>query len=145
MLHLRNSAFLPSQVSPRGLTSLPAPSPRSGKRRVFTAEQKARIVEESFVSGQSVCTVARRHGLMAAQLFAWRKNARLRAEEDRMTESAAEPLSLEFNPYFESDDHPPLQETAPIEISIGSVVVRVPPGFDVETLKAVLEVVSAAS
>lgn len=144
MLHLRNSAFLPSQDYPRGLKALPAPSPKSGKRRVFTAEQKARIVEESFVSGQSVCNVARRHGLMAAQLFAWRKNARLRGEDVRSTKIPAEPIALEFTPYFETDWRPP-QESAPIEISIGSVTVRVPPGFDVQTLKAVLEAVHAVS
>jgi hypothetical protein len=51
-----------------------------GKRRVFSADEKARIVAESFESGQSVCSVARRYRLRASQLFAWRKSARLRQE-----------------------------------------------------------------
>jgi transposase len=142
MLHLRNSAFLPLQDSPRELSTF-SPA-RSGRRRVFTPEQKARIVEESFVSGQSVCSVARRHGLMAAQLFGWRKNARLHADKAGLPQTPAEPVALEFEPYFETDHHT-AQESAPLEISIGSVTVRVPPGFDVQTLKAVLEAVHAAS
>jgi transposase len=34
----------------------------AGHRRSWTAEQKARIVAESYESGESVCAVARRHG-----------------------------------------------------------------------------------
>ncbi|TIS89718.1 MAG: hypothetical protein E5W83_25635 [Mesorhizobium sp.] len=37
---------------------------------------KRRIVEESYVCGDSVSAVARRHGLFPAQLFAWRRAAR---------------------------------------------------------------------
>lgn len=140
MLHLRNIALLPAAEPSRGF----GPSPRPAKRRVFTAEQKARIVEESFVSGDSVCTVARRHRLMAAQLFAWRKTARLRREDARFGESGAEPIALLFGPDFEGDLSPP-QEAAPIEISIGAVTVRVPQGFDAHTLREVLQAIQGAS
>jgi transposase len=53
----------------------------SGRRRAWTAEQKARIVAESYESGETVCAVARRHGLTAQQLFGWRRDARGRAED----------------------------------------------------------------
>jgi transposase len=46
------------------------------RRRRWTAEQKARIVAESFGSGEPVSWVARRHELSTSQLFAWRKAAR---------------------------------------------------------------------
>jgi len=55
------------------------------KRRVFSADEKARIVSESFESGQSVCSVARRYRLRASQLFAWRKFARLGREKSERT------------------------------------------------------------
>ncbi|MCI0466024.1 MAG: transposase [Beijerinckiaceae bacterium] len=42
------------------------------------------MVAESFESGKSVCSVARKHGLMASQLFAWRRNARHRREAEPM-------------------------------------------------------------
>ena len=48
----------------------------TGRRRRFSTEAKRRIVEESFVSGDAVSAVARRHGLFPAQLFAWRRAAR---------------------------------------------------------------------
>lgn len=48
----------------------------TGRRRRFSLEAKRRIVEESFVSGDAVSAVARRHGLFPAQLFAWRRAAR---------------------------------------------------------------------
>jgi transposase len=35
----------------------------TGRRRTWTAEQKAGIVAESYVGGETVSVVARRHGL----------------------------------------------------------------------------------
>jgi len=40
----------------------------TGRRRSWTAEQKARIVAESCTEGATVSAVARRHGLTAQQL-----------------------------------------------------------------------------
>ena len=45
----------------------------SGKRRYRTAEEKCRIVEDTFAPGVSVAIVARRHGVNANQVFHWRK------------------------------------------------------------------------
>src|SRR3546814_5588636 len=50
----------------------------AGRRRAWSAEEKARIVAESHVPGESVCSVARRHALTPQQLFAWRREARHR-------------------------------------------------------------------
>src|SRR6516165_5404373 len=41
----------------------------TGRRRTWTAEQKARIVAESYESGETVSAVARRHGLTAAAII----------------------------------------------------------------------------
>ena len=48
----------------------------SGRRRIWTAEEKASIVAESHGEAGGVSRVARRHGLSASQLFAWRRAAR---------------------------------------------------------------------
>ena len=45
----------------------------AGRRRVWTADDKAVIVAESFSGHETVCAVARRHGLSPSQLFAWRR------------------------------------------------------------------------
>lgn len=42
-------------------------------RRRRSVKEKRRIVEETFVSGASVATVARKHEVNANQVFAWRR------------------------------------------------------------------------
>ncbi len=54
----------------------------SGRRREWSDEEKALIVEESYSPGQSVCAVARRHRLSPSQLFSWRRLARERQDTD---------------------------------------------------------------
>ena len=48
----------------------------AGRRRTWRDEDKARIVAEIATSGDSVCAVARRHGLSPQQLFGWRRQLR---------------------------------------------------------------------
>lgn len=45
----------------------------SGRRRQFSADDKARFVEETLASGAVVSEVARPHGLSAQQLFTWHR------------------------------------------------------------------------
>ncbi len=45
------------------------------RRRVWSAEEKQRIVAETFAPGASVSLVARRHDLNANMLFTWRRQA----------------------------------------------------------------------
>jgi transposase len=48
----------------------------AGRRRSWSASEKAAIVAESYGAGETVCAVARRYGLTPQQLFAWRRLAR---------------------------------------------------------------------
>ena len=43
------------------------------RRRRWPAEEKARIVQETYAPGMSVSLVARRHGIAPNQLFSWRR------------------------------------------------------------------------
>src|ERR1700730_10228125 len=45
----------------------------AGRRRSWSGEEKAAIVAASYGAGETVCAVARRHGLTPQQLFAWRR------------------------------------------------------------------------
>lgn len=47
----------------------------TGRRR-WPAEEKGRIVAETFVPGASTSAIARRYGMAPSQLFAWRRQAR---------------------------------------------------------------------
>ena len=46
------------------------------RRRIWSTDQKRRIIAESFAPGASVAEVARRYGLNANQLFTWRRRDR---------------------------------------------------------------------
>jgi transposase len=46
------------------------------RRRPWTAEEKARILAESFEPGAKVADVARRHGMNRSLLWNWRHEAR---------------------------------------------------------------------
>lgn len=49
---------------------------RAERRRRWSFEEKARIVEASFEAGVSVCSVARRYGIAHELLFTWRRQDR---------------------------------------------------------------------
>ena len=99
----------------------------AGRRRSWRAEQKARIVSESLAGGESVCVMARRHGLTPQQLFTWRRQAR--------GGSATGPLG------FASVEVAP----STIEIEFGGATIRVSAGSDATTLRAVLQAVKAVA
>jgi transposase len=48
----------------------------TGRRRWFSKDDKARIVEETLVPGAVVSEIALRHGLTPQQVFTWRRQAR---------------------------------------------------------------------
>ena len=43
------------------------------RRRRWTTDEKVRIIEETYLPGNSVSLVARRHGIAGDQLFTWRR------------------------------------------------------------------------
>lgn len=116
------------------LASLPEAARRleiitgAGGRRSWSAERKASILAESVAGGEPVSAVARRHGLSASQLYAWRRQA-------CADSVAARPMS------FASVAVTP----GSIEIVLDGATIRVPPGSDEATLRAVLAAVKAVS
>ena len=110
----------------------------SGRRRTWSAEQKAQIVSESFAGGESVCAVARRHGLLPTQLFTWRREARGNQTAEPALSFApvlVEPPSLA--PASKPQGHRGLPGGV-IELEIEGTVVRVGRGAEAETIAAVI-------
>jgi transposase len=112
----------------------------AGRRRSWTAEQKARIVAESHAEGATVCEVARRHALTPQQLFGWRRKAAL-ADGDNVCGGA-----IGFAPVVvtAASQHS-TQATSAIEVLIGVVRVRVAVGVDPPTLQVVLRAARTVS
>lgn len=118
----------------------------AGRRRDWTVEQKARIIAESYAGGETVSSVARRHGLTPQQLFGWRRAA-LRCGEDGAGESGSA-----FVPVIVEAASPRTDALSPrsdgcllIEVMIGAATVRIPPGTDATTLQTVLRAVKATT
>ena len=113
----------------------------AGRRRAWSAEEKARIIAESYAEGETVSGVARRHGLTASQLFWWRRAA-------DQAKSRSEPVA--FAPVVVGAGRPKRRDipaemneasnmpAAMIEIVLGPALVRVREGADARTLSAVL-------
>jgi transposase len=123
----------------------------AGRRRNWTAEQKAQILAESYESGEKVSAVARRHGLTPQQLFGWRRDAQRAVARREVIERASSPV---FTPVIVDAAQPSTQvPIAPaqlsgsfaIEIVIGSATIRIVPGVDAGTLAMVLRAVKAAT
>jgi transposase len=114
----------------------------TGRRRTWTVDQKARIVGESHADGETVCAVARRHGLTPQQLFRWRRDARQQAAGRGEGGLAFASVMVEA-PSFPSAARPAGSGMVAIEIVIGATLVRVPPGCDLTTLQTVLQAVKA--
>jgi transposase len=122
----------------------------AGRRRTWRDQDKARIVAEIATSGDSVCSVARRHGLSPQQLFGWRRQ--LRESEARRSEADG----LQFVPAVVDAGSPPVPRrrglrykaqasAGTIEVEISGVTVRVGRGADTRTLMAVLRALKASA
>ncbi len=115
----------------------------TGRRRTWTAEQKAAIVAESYTDGVRACQVARRHGLTPQQLFGWRREARARAAEP--ASPLFVPAMIEAPPSAAQKAPERYSSQAPaIELEIGGVTVRVGRGAEAKTIAAVIGALKAA-
>ena len=126
----------------------------TGRRRNFTAAEKAAIVAESYAGEDSVCGVARRHGLTPTQLFTWRRLAR-----SQPSRSAERPLFVPAIVSSEPEalpkgDRPKSQGSrgcrrrtgaSSIELEVGGVVVRIGRDADAGTISAVIGALKASS
>jgi transposase len=114
------------------------------RRRRWTAGEKGRIVAEAIARNAVIADVARRHDLAPQHLSNW-----IRAAKDgRFTLPAQDDVA--FVPVIATGDQREdsagsSEQVAPIEIAIGSFVVRVPNGADARTLEAVVRAVRRAA
>lgn len=117
----------------------------AGRRRVWDDEVKAAIVAESYSGRETVCAVARRHGLSHSQLFAWRRQMRQKAQAASMqiAEPMFVPAVIEQMPSARTPQPPKrrrarrLSATA-IELAIDGVSVKIAQGADAGVIAAVI-------
>lgn len=120
----------------------------SGRRRAWSAEEKARIVAESHVPGESVCSVARRHALTPQQLFTWRREARRHREPVEAAAPLFVPAVVAPSPEMATKRRRRRQaqaSPAAIELEIDGVTVRVGRGAEARTVAAVIRALKAGA
>jgi transposase len=124
----------------------------AGRRRKWSEEDKARIVAEIVASGDSVCAVARRHGLSPQQLFGWRRQLRESAARHSEAEelafvpavvdvvAAAPALRQRRNaPRCKSES-----DGGTIEVEVDGVTIRAGRGADANTIAAIVHALKAS-
>jgi transposase len=123
----------------------------TGRRRRFSDDDKARLIEETLVPGAVVSEVARRNGLLPQQLFTWRRQARLAAGASADTEVAQfVPAIVELASPERASRRQQRKQTRQvdracgiIEVEIDGVTVRVGRGAEAKTVAAVLRALKA--
>jgi transposase len=123
------------------------------KRRLWTAEEKAGILSESFRPGAKVAEVARRHGVSRSLLWNWRHEARKRgmvAERAfvpvRVAEEATTlrpPMAMEqcagsASAAAQLDGTTAGSPTGTIDIELGGARLRISGAVDTAILRQVL-------
>lgn len=125
----------------------------AGRRRDWSTAQRTAIVAESYSGSDTVCGVARRHGLSPSQLFTWRRLAR------RELAAAAEPALfvpavIERKPEEPKAKSPRRRSPrrlrakaalAGIELEVDGILVRVGPDAEAGAITAVIRALKASS
>jgi transposase len=124
------------------------------RRRRWTAEEKARIVRESFEADANISEVARRHGVARGLLTVWRRQfaAAARGKVPSFVPVQIDAEESSRGAVSELDCAPPaqtrlLEKASPpaklvgvIEIEVSGARIRVAPGVELTTLSMVLSV-----
>ena len=117
----------------------------AGRRRMWSVEVKARIVDEIVASGETLSAVARRHGLSPQQLFGWRRQ--LQATRSELLDA----VQPSFVPaVLEASSSPPVRRqrnmlrrevesnAGMIDVALDGITVRIGPEAPAATIAAVL-------
>lgn len=117
---------------------------RRSRNRQWPEEVKARIVSETFRPGATVGEVARRHGLKANHVSAWRSLARNGKLVLPAPEDPVEFATLMVAPVEDVTPTEPLASARP-EVMVGSVIIRLEPGASASRIASVVHALNAAS
>ena len=123
----------------------------TGRRRRFSENDKARIVEETLVAGAVVSEVARWHGLTPRQVFTWRRQARRLAVRSVAVEAQFVPAVVEASLPERAVQRGRKRSrrvdrtSGIIEVEIEGETVRVGRGAEAKTVAAVLRALKAGA
>ncbi|SFD22347.1 transposase [Bosea sp. CRIB-10] len=114
-----------------------------GGRRRWSADDKARIVEETLAPGATVSEVARRHDIRPQQLFGWRREMRIVDPGPAVSFVPALVEAVNSEKVERSRPRSARTGRGDIELEFQGVVVRVRRGAEAKTVAAVIKALKA--
>lgn len=124
----------------------------TGRRRRFSEDFKARVVEETLVPEAIISEVARRHGLTPQQVFTWRRQARhsLANTESKAPHFVPAVVETALPPAFvrgrqRKRTGQASRSSGSIEVEIDGMTIRIGRGANAKTVAAVLRALKAAT
>ena len=128
----------------------------AGRRRDWPPEVRASIIAESYSGQDTVCAVARRHGLSPSQLFTWRRELRKQLESQGLSlpvEARPAPAFVPavIDPLPVTEPAPPIKRlrkrrcasSSAVELEIDGIAVKIGRGADAGVIAAVIEALKA--
>ncbi len=113
-------------------------------RRRWSADDRARILEETFVPGVVVSVVAHHHGLTPQQLFTWRREARQVAALPAFVPAVTAPEPMAVDPARADPPRRRIRRSSSrrravgIEVEAGGITVRIGDGASPAIIAAVI-------
>jgi transposase len=119
----------------------------TGRRRWFSKDDKARIVEETLVPGAVVSDVARRHGLTPQQVFSWRRQARqlrvTNAVELQFVPAVVDTPAAAVGPERKAPRCNAKPDLGDIEVEVDGTIIRAGRGADAAMIAALVHALKA--
>ncbi|MEO8652797.1 MAG: transposase [Ramlibacter sp.] len=124
--------------------AIAAPAAKRIRRRTYPRQFKREVVAQCLVPGASVSAIALGHGINANVIRKWLPQ---RAPGTARVTATMLPVTIDSTPPAPKRRlraaAVPAGSRAPIELSLYSATVRLPPGFDAQELRSIVQILAA--
>ena len=121
--------------------ALAAPAATRGTRRTYSRQFKREVVAQCLARGASVSAIALSHGINANVIRKWLPQGDLRVATPA---AAMLPVTIDSAPALKRAAPPaPAMARAAIELHLVGATVRLPPGFDTQELRSIVQILVA--
>lgn len=120
--------------------ALARPAVKRMTRRTYPRQFKREVVAQCLAPGASVSAVALSHGINANVIRKWLPQGDLRIATGT---AAMLPVTIESAPAVKRRAPAvPALARAPIELTLAGATVRLPPGFDAQELRSIVQILA---
>jgi transposase len=123
--------------------AIAAPAAKRMTRRTYPRQFKREVVAQCLAPGASVSAIALRHGINANVIRKWLPQ---RGSRVATATAAMLPVTIDSTPEPSLKRRAaaaPAMARAPIEVNLAGTIVRLPPGFDAQELRSIVQILAA--